>query len=111
MLLYFERFGVIFPSWRALGWETLGTRTDRIGERDVVTVHYAKGLASVGYSAVSGDPLDAPGGWRPVRGTRLQHREDRKMAAFDCGAHTCVVSGVGVSEETLVSLARRDGKG
>lgn len=115
-LLDLERFGVTFPNWAGeFQWKAVGTRDDRVRDRGVGTVTYRKKDATVGYSVISGSRVDPPGSARAVTqdGVRLDvFREgDRTVVVFDRGDRTCVMSGVGVPEETLTKLAAWKGSG
>jgi hypothetical protein len=115
-LLDLERFGVTFPNWSGeFEWDAIGTRTDRVRDRDVATVSYVKDGASLGYSVVSGDQIAPPNDARTqtVNGVEVSvyRSADRTIAVFDRGDRTCVMSAVDVPEDTLVKLAAWAGDG
>ncbi len=115
-LLDLERFGVMFPNWTGeFEWTAVGARDDRVRGRDVATVTYRKGDATLGYSVISGDRVDAPGSARALIRDgvplRVFRDGDRTIVVFDRGSRTCVVSGVGVPEDTLTKLAAWKGSG
>lgn len=115
-LLAFERFGVAFPAYRTkFQWAAVGERADRADGRDIATVFYRKADASIGYSVISGDSVDPPKGSRAVvqEGSTVHVSRDgaRTVVVFTRQGHTCVVSGTGVAEATLVELAAWKGKG
>lgn len=115
-LLDKEAFGVAFPDWRSeFQWEAVGVRADRVQGRDVITVSDRKDDATVGYSVISGDPVDVPESVRTVDRdgvpVHLFRDGDRTIAVFERGGRTCVMSAVGVPDETLVKLAAWQGDG
>ncbi|MDX6672539.1 MAG: hypothetical protein QOI91_2902 [Solirubrobacteraceae bacterium] len=100
---------VAFPNWAPYGWRTVGTRTDTLAGRKVVTVFYARGRQVVGYQVVDGRPLPAP---VAVHRTVSHHTTYRSFTArgetivtWVEGDRTCIVSGRGVAPHTLRRLA------
>jgi hypothetical protein len=102
--------GISFPYWQdRFGWQTAGTRTDRLGGRTITTVFYADSAARrIGYSIVAGAPLAVPGG------EVVSHRGVRYHVLGAAGVtvvtwrragHTCILAARGVSGTTLVHLA------
>ena len=69
----------------------------------------ALGGARIGYTVVSGQPLDPPEGAAATThaGTRLSFRDDRGrgVVAWERGGLTCILSGQGVPRDVLVDLA------
>jgi hypothetical protein len=102
--------GVAFPYWQdRLGWRSTGTRTDRIGGREVTTVFYANRAGSqVGYAIVGGLPAPSvSGGRRWSRGGvsyMVQRVAGAPVVTWLRHGHLCVVSGRGVNAATLVGL-------
>ncbi len=47
--------GINAPDLARFGWRATGTREDRVGDRDVVTVSYTRGKQRLTYSVVSGE--------------------------------------------------------
>lgn len=115
-LLDFERFGVVFPAWRTeFEWDAVGERDDEAEGRQIATVLYRKAEKSIGYSVISGDRIEFPANARVVDqdGTTVRVRTDgdRVVVLFERQGRTCVMSGVGVPEATMVELAAWKGKG
>lgn len=108
--------GVPYPYWGdAFGWETAGLRRDRLDGRRAVTVFYEKGGRRIGYTIVSGRPLQAPADAESevYAGTRLRSyvRAGRAVVTWLRGGRTCVLSGAGVPREALLRLAAWRGRG
>ena len=108
--------GLPFPNWRAkFGWKATGTRRDRIGGRDVTTVFYEKGGKRIGYGIVAGKGLHVPGGGTTAtaEGTtvHLLTLNGRRVATWQRQGHTCILTGAGVPDATLVKLAAWHGVG
>jgi hypothetical protein len=108
--------GVAFPEWEEeFGWRAAGQRADDLDGRDTRTVGYEKQGKSVAYTIVPGDALENPEDAREVT------RDGVELRVFDSGdrlavtwlrdEHTCVLSGVGVDEDTLTKLAVWKGGG
>jgi len=108
--------GVSFPNYAAkFGWRPVGTRTDEIEGRETRTVFYRRGNETIAYTIVAGDALDEPDD-APVRvreGTPLRpfDADGRTAVTWKRQGHTCVLSGDGVSEDTLLELAAWKGMG
>jgi hypothetical protein len=100
---------VAFPDWGTIRWPATGTRTDRLRDRSVTTVYYARGGQVVGYQIVSGDPLPPP------VATRQELIGDTVYRSFRAGGRTivtwvrdgrtCVVSARGMPAWALRRLA------
>jgi hypothetical protein len=108
--------GVPFPDWRAkFGWRATGTRSDRRGGRDVTTVFYEKGGKRIGYGIVAGKALHVPGGGTTAtaEGTtvHLLTLDGRRVATWERHGRTCILTGAGVPDATLVKLAAWHGVG
>jgi hypothetical protein len=108
--------GVPFPDWRAkFGWTATGTRTDRVGGRDVTTVFYEKGGKRIGYGIVAGKGLHVPGGGTTANaeGTtvHLFTVDGRRVATWERRGRTCILTASGVPDATLVKLAAWHGVG
>jgi hypothetical protein len=108
--------GVTFPDWEsAHGWRAVGARRDGVDGRATDTVYYHHTHHQIGYTVLSGAPVDLP--WRGRRverdGVAVQLYRDgpRTVAVFERSGRTCVLAGVVHREETLVKLAtwRADG--
>lgn len=109
--------GVDYPNWEpAFGWKAVGQRSDHVGGRDAHTVFYEHQGHHVGYTVVSGPPLDPP-----RDATRMSRRgltvhlyrdgDGRDVAVFERRGRTCIVSGHVISSSTLVKLAAWNGGG
>ncbi len=108
--------GVTFPEWgHKFGWHASGARTDTIAGRRTVTVFYRHMEHRIGYTIVSGEPLEVPKGARRMRVNGLDlaiyHDGDRTVAVFERGGHTCVLAGHVIHHDTMPKLAswRADG--
>lgn len=108
--------GVDFPNWsRRFGWHTTGARTDHLGGRTTFTVFYAHMGHRIGYTVVSGPPLDIP-----TRGRQLT-RNGLTVTVIGDGMHasavfvrngrTCILSGHFAHRSTLIKLASWKGEG
>jgi anti-sigma factor RsiW len=108
--------GVAFPAWGAkFGWQPRGARTDALDGRRAVTVFYEHEGHRIGYTILSGPPLDAPVDARRsrVRGVELASWRDgmRSVVMFERGGHTCVIAGHVIHADTLPKLATWRGDG
>jgi hypothetical protein len=108
--------GLAFPNWaEEFGWRATGRRVEEVDGRRAVTVFYEKEGRRIGYTILSGEPLDAPEGSdtavREDTTLRLLKNEDRMIVTWVRDGHTCVLSGVGVEAATLLDLAAWKGKG
>jgi anti-sigma factor RsiW len=106
---------VPFPNWaREFGWRATGVRTDRVGDRDAVTVFYEKNGRRIAYTIVSGDGLDIPSGAEPTTrdGIDLHTLElaGRQVVTWERLGRTCILSG-DLDRPTLLKLAAWKGKG
>jgi hypothetical protein len=103
---------VSFPYWQGrLGWRATGTRTDRVGGRQVTTVFYAnRNGGHVGYAIVAGLPAPHVSGgqttWRRGTAYRLLRENGVLVVTWLRAGHMCVLSGGnGVDSATLLELA------
>jgi hypothetical protein len=115
-LLDLELEEVAYPNWRErFGWRAVGTRSDIVEGRKTVTLFYERRGRSIGYTILSGDPISLPApSRRSVRdGTELRSFtiDGREVVTWLRQRHTCVLSGVGVSRETLLRLGAWQGGG
>jgi hypothetical protein len=101
---------VYFPNWEpAFGWVAYGSRDDKIAGRDAKTVYYRNAQAQwIAYTIVAAPPLGAPRGsvtW--LNGTKLKtlSLNGRTVVTWHRAGDTCVLSGPGVSVNTLHQLA------
>jgi anti-sigma factor RsiW len=115
-LLAAQAEGLPYPNWtQEFGWRSAGRRVDEIDGRRAVTVFYEKEGRRIGYTILSGDPLDTPENARKaVRdGTTLRSLTDdgRVIVTWLRDGRTCVLSGSGVEPDVLLDLAAWNGKG
>lgn len=115
-LLDEELEGVRFPNYAAkFGWQAVGVRRDDIAGRITRTVTYERAGRRIAYTIVTGDALRQPPDGRAARrdGVALLAfaRDARTVVTWNRQAHTCVLSGVGVPEATLLELASWKGRG
>ena len=108
--------GLAFPNWaREFGWRATGRRVDEIDGRRAVTVFYEKEGRRIGYTILSGDPVDPPDEATTAdrEGVTLRGLAagGRVIVTWLRGGHTCVLSGTGVDAATLLDLAAWQGKG
>jgi hypothetical protein len=108
--------GVAFPEWgEKFGWHASGARTDEIAGRRAVTVFYRHMEHRIGYTIVSGPPLEVPADAHRMRvnGVDLAMYRDgeRTVTVFERGGHTCVLAGHVIHHDTMPKLAswRADG--
>jgi hypothetical protein len=107
---------VPFPAWSAkFGWNAAGERVDKLDGRQATTVYYVKDGKAITYTIVGGKALDWPKGGRVTHreGIKLKvlHRNDRSIVTWRRDGRTCVLSGAGVPDATLVKLAAWHGLG
>jgi anti-sigma factor RsiW len=108
--------GLPYPNWaEEFGWRATGRRVDEIDGRRAVTVFYEKEGKRIGYTILSGEPLDTPeNSRRAVRdGTTLRSLtgDGRVIVTWLRDGHTCVLSGSGAEPDVLLDLAAWNGKG
>lgn len=109
-LLTASEGGVAYPYWEDnYGWNAAGVRGDRLAGHRVTTVFYERAGRRIAYSIVGGEPLDEPAVGTLARGRtrayRLLGAGGRRVVTWEQGGHTCVLSGRGVSAQTLLRLA------
>jgi hypothetical protein len=108
--------GVTFPDWsKRFGWRAEGARTDRLDGRRAETVFYTHNGHRIGYTVISGDPLEPPKGAETVRRNGVEiHRYrdgDRTVVTFERGGLTCILAGHVVHRDTPLKLAAWKGSG
>jgi hypothetical protein len=94
-----------FPNWQSQGgWRSSGERTDAVEGRTVKTVFYTHGGTRLAYSIVESPVL---------RGSRVSNSPyvwlqvgSRATVVWTDRGHTCALTGVGISAESLWSLAK-----
>jgi hypothetical protein len=100
---------VYFPNWgRSLGWRAVGSRIDRLGGHQAITVYYRWRDEQIAYTIVSAPALAAPAArrtWR--RGTELRTltQHGRLVVSWYRAGDTCVLSARGVTAGELQKLA------
>lgn len=101
--------GVYFPNWSRLGWRAIGSRTDVVAGRRIVTVFYARGKRVVGYQVVAGGSLPTPVANHRTRSRGNDYRSfqarGQTIVTWTEHGRTCIVSGRGVRPNVLRRLA------
>ena len=103
--------GIPFPYWREkFGWRSSGSRLDHRDGRAIQTVFYSNPAGKrVGYAIVGGTPAPSVGGgevrWLGGTPYHLTTLNGAGVVSWVRDGHLCVVSGRGVSPETLLALA------
>ncbi len=115
-LLDEEFEGVRYPNYAArFKWQPGGVRADEVKNRATRTVFYRKGTTTIAYTIVAGDALPEPSDGVATRreGVELRslRRDGRNVVTWRRQGHTCVLSGAGVSQDTLQELASWQGRG
>jgi hypothetical protein len=102
--------GVTFPAWSGkFGWRTDGARADELEGRATETVFYRHTHHRIGYTVISGEPIEPPDDAETlnVGGVELHRfrlgRQD--VVTFERNGRTCVLSGDVHDPDTLVKLA------
>ena len=108
--------GVYFPDYATrFDWGPAGVRTDVVDDRYTRTVFYRQGASRIAYTIVGGDVLPEPSDGDNVRREgvflRALRRDGRTVVTWQRQGHTCVLSGVGVPQATLLELASWRGRG
>ena len=109
--------GVTYPDWnRQFGWRTTGRRHDSLdGGRTAETVFYQHTHHRIGYTVVSGEPLEPPGRAERfvVNGLEIRAYTDgpRDVITFRRDGRTCVLAGKVHRRSTLLKLAAWKGDG
>jgi hypothetical protein len=108
--------GVPFPNLGAeFAWQQAGRRTDELGGRKTETVFYERAGVRIGYTIISGVPIDPPADARPStqNGVQLNTTADegRQIVTWFREGRTCVVSGKDVSAKDLREVASWKGDG
>jgi hypothetical protein len=102
--------GVSFPDWgEKFGWHASGARTDKIAGRRAVTVFYRHMDHRIGYTIVSGKPLEVPANAQRMRvngvDLAMYHDGERTVTVFERGGHTCILAGHVIHHDTMPKLA------
>jgi hypothetical protein len=108
--------GVTYPDWeRQFGWRATGRRHDTLDGRAAETVFYQHTHHRIGYTVVSGEPLEPPGRAERfvVNGLEVRAYTDgpRDVITFRRDGRTCVLAGAVHRRSTLLKLASWKGDG
>jgi hypothetical protein len=108
--------GVRFPAWsEEFRWRADGARSDEIEGRETVTVFYRHTHHRIGYTVISGAPIDPPADAESLTAGGLEIRRFRvgrqDVVMFERNGRTCVLSGEVHHASTLVKLAAWEGEG
>ena len=107
--------GVRFPNFAGeFGWRAVGARMDELEGHDTRTVFYERGEERIAYTIVGGEQLEWPDVDPTVRdGIKLRpfEEQEREAVTWLREGQTCVLSGEGVSNDTLLELASWKGQG
>lgn len=97
-----------FPNWRAHGgWRAVGRRRDELGNRTATTVYYETAGRRIAYSIVSAPAI--PGLRTHGEPYATIWRGGRTFVIWEQRAHTCLLSGHGISAQSLWRLASSAG--
>jgi hypothetical protein len=108
--------GVTYPAWsERFNWDATGARSDELDGRATETVYYQHTHHRIGYTVISGAPIEPPaeGEVMKVAGVEL-HRFRlglQDVVTFERNGRTCVLSGAVHDPDTLVKLASWKGEG
>jgi hypothetical protein len=101
--------GVRFPNYRyqdRTPFDAVGARSDEVGGRATRSVVYGLGDKRIGYTIVSGEPLDVPAGARHVNHNGVDVATFRshgaRVVTWRQGGHTCVIASRNVNLSRLI---------
>ncbi|MHB1808820.1 MAG: hypothetical protein ACYCU0_05940 [Solirubrobacteraceae bacterium] len=101
--------GVRFPYWaKRFGWFANGERSGSAEKRTLTVVYYTDGNRQLSYAIVAGAAFSPSGGHSVSQGGvsyRLLDAEGERTIVWRRGGHTCVLSGHGAADATLLALA------
>jgi hypothetical protein len=102
--------GVTFPAWsEEFRWRPDGARTDELDGRPTTTVYYTHTHHRIGYTVISGRPIDPPEDAETLNARGLELHRFRlgfqDVVTFERNGRTCVLSGDVHNPDTLVKLA------
>jgi hypothetical protein len=109
--------GLAYPDWaREFGWRAVGERSDELEGRSTNTVFYEnEDGRRIGYTIVSGEPLDPPSGGErsTIDGVEFETFavDGTSGVTWLRDGHSCVLAGEGVERSTLLELAAWKGDG
>jgi hypothetical protein len=107
-----QAWGLDFPALeRSGGWKDLGSRVDRVGNREARTAYYARDGRRIAYTILSSGKVRVPSNTQPWhRKGKSWYRFDqagRTVVAWERHGHMCVVSASGLDSRRLVDLITR----
>jgi hypothetical protein len=102
--------GVTFPAWSGKwGWRTDGARNDELDGRRTATVFYRHTHHRIGYTVISGRPIEPPEDAETLNAGGVELHRFRlglqDVVTFQRNGRTCVLSGDVHDPDTLVKLA------
>jgi hypothetical protein len=108
--------GVTFPAWsEKFRWRADGARSDELDGRETTTVFYRHTHHRIGYTVISGRPIEPPAGAETLNAGGLELHRFRlgrqDVVTFERNGRTCVLSGDVHDPDTLVKLAAWRGDG
>ena len=108
--------GLQFPYWEDdFGLDAVGTRRERLGDRDAMTVTYRDMRQEIGYTIVDGAALPYPRAAREVYRGQMEFYVLRdgmtNVVAWRRDGHTCVLASRDASTKKLLRLAAWTGAG
>jgi hypothetical protein len=108
--------GVSFPAWsEKFGWRAAGARSDELDGRETQTVFYRHTHHRIGYTVISGPPIEAPDDAERLNVDGVELRRFRlgrqDVVTFERNGRTCVLSGDVHDPDTLVKLASWEAQG
>src|SRR5918999_950735 len=106
-LLDIRAEGLAFPNWaEEFGWRATGRREDEVDGRRAVTVFYEKEGRRIGYTILSGDPIDPPDEASTANREGVILRglsaEGRVIVTWLRDGRTCVLSATDVDAANLI---------
>jgi hypothetical protein len=108
--------GVTFPAWsEEFRWRAVGARSDELDGRETVTVFYRHTHHRIGYTVISGRPVEPPEDAETLYAGGIELHRFRlgfqDVVTFERDGRTCVLSGDVHDPDTLVKLAAWGGDG
>jgi hypothetical protein len=108
--------GVTFPAWsEEFEWRADGARSDVLDGRETTTVFYRHTHHRIGYTVISGRPIEPPEAAETLNAGGLELHRFRlgvqDVVTFERNGRTCVLSGDVHDPDTLVKLAAWRGDG
>jgi len=108
--------GVTFPAWsERFDWRVTGARSDELDGRATETVYYEHTHHRIGYTVISGAPIEPPADAEVLTADGVDLHRFRlgrqDVVTFERNGRTCVLSGAVHDPDTLVKLASWKGEG